>query len=66
MIVCEGLHFRREGEDWRCVEHAAVRMMRGGGYKLDGNDRLLLTLEEALEELLQKPKRERRRAPRCS
>lgn len=91
MIVCEGLHFRREGEDWRCVEHPTVRMMRGGGYMLDGNDRLFLTLDEVLEELQrhdmdddgvcrrcgfdgadwwhlerQRPKRERRRAPRCS
>jgi len=32
----DGLHFRREGDHWRCVEHPDLVMLRGGGYEVDG------------------------------
>ena len=37
MILTElGLHFRKHGDRWRCVEHPELVMLRGGGYEVDG------------------------------
>lgn len=31
-----GMHFKREGESWRGVEHPKLVMLRGGGHEVDG------------------------------
>jgi len=37
MIPTElGLHFRRDGDCWRCVERPGLLMPRGGGYEVEG------------------------------
>ena len=37
MILTEyGLHFTKDGDLWRCVEHPGLVMLRGGGYEVDG------------------------------
>jgi hypothetical protein len=34
MILTEGgLHFAKDGDHWRCVEHPDLAMLRGGRYR---------------------------------
>jgi hypothetical protein len=36
MIFCaeHGLHFAKDGDGWRCVEHPKLVMLRGDRYQL--------------------------------
>jgi hypothetical protein len=46
-IVTEyGLHFRKDGDRWRCVERPGLAMPQGGGYGVEG--RKFDTLAEAV------------------
>jgi hypothetical protein len=50
MILTEqGLHFRRDGDHWRCVEFPTLVMLRDGGYIVAGQR--FDTLTEAEESL---------------
>jgi hypothetical protein len=35
-MICteQGLHFAKEGDHWRCVEHPDLVMLRGGRYQI--------------------------------
>lgn len=64
MILTEqGLHFRRDGDRWRCVEHPLLEMLpRSGLYVIAGHDDH--TYADALEALglrVREPARGRRR-----
>lgn len=54
MIVTEhGLRFRRDGDQWRCVEHPELLMLSGvGQFTLAGDeDRTFGDAQEALAHL---------------
>jgi hypothetical protein len=52
MLLTEhGLHFEREGQHWRCQEHARLRMNSTGGFEIDGDRRHFASLSEALAAL---------------
>jgi hypothetical protein len=44
-----GLHFTREGDHWRCVEHPALVMLPGDRYEVEGRE--FDTLAEAAQTL---------------
>jgi hypothetical protein len=54
MILTElGLHFRKDGDRWRCVERPELVMLRSGGYEVDGQG--FNSLAEAVSLLKDEP-----------
>ena len=52
MILTEhGLHFRRDGDRWRCVEWPGLRLTRDGTYRVDGHAQVLASLADAVRHL---------------
>jgi len=52
MILAElGLHFRREGDRWRCVELPKLRMTRGDTYHVGGHAQVFASMHDAMQHL---------------
>jgi hypothetical protein len=41
-----GLHFAKDGDHWRCMEHPDLLMLRGGRYRV--GERTFGSLDDAL------------------
>ena len=61
LIAEHGLHFRREGDRWRCVEHPALELLPGGVYLI--GDRRFPDVADALAEVKMAEARERSGRP---
>jgi len=50
MILTElGLHFTRDGDCCRCVEHPELQMTRDGTYRVDGYAQVFTSLHDAMQ-----------------